>query len=575
MTGAGSDSTARHHRRARRHARRHRRPQRRGGATRHDVGARLVDRRRRPVAGPGARGRGAPAAGRRHAGGADRRCGCPAATRCSACTACPRATSARSRWSRSQRVAGAVRRGARGARRRARSISTARPSAPTVAPRSARRARRRGGRRASTAPPRRRSRAATASDGPFAHRQDRGARLVGAFLFPVAHRTTLRAVVSLGTQGHRRRRAGCAARRRRGGARVAGRSSTVGMRVELPDEPLQRAVETARVATVLAGQAWRVDPEVAAVLEDWGLDAEAAVAWGRLTGRARRRLRKRAIRAGSRGRRCSQRAAEPDARAARRAARRCSCATHDAGVALLDDWPARVGRSADRRARRTDAPRAGVVLGALARRPSGAAVGRPARARRSPRPGSTPRGRRPTRAARRSSRRSAALTVTRARSRRSDAGEPEREQLPRSERRPTGERCELRAGEVDDVTRRRGAPSRRDRRRVASDGVRFTTRTTSAPVSSRSERRHLGARRRRARRPRAGARRARPPAAAHPLQRHEHVVGDAGQRRRRTRRRGGARPRSRARAGVCSCGPSSGRAGRPGWAAATGSDRDR
>ncbi len=40
-----------------------------------------------------------------------------------------------------------------------------------------------------------------ATDGPFAHRQDRAARLVGAFLFPVAHRTTLRAVVSLGTKG--------------------------------------------------------------------------------------------------------------------------------------------------------------------------------------------------------------------------------------------------------------------------------------------------------------------------------------------------------------------------------------
>src|SRR3954470_8689831 len=33
-----------------------------------------------------------------------------------------------------------------------------------------------------------------ASDGPFPHRQDRGARIVGAFLYPVAHRTTLRAV---------------------------------------------------------------------------------------------------------------------------------------------------------------------------------------------------------------------------------------------------------------------------------------------------------------------------------------------------------------------------------------------
>jgi hypothetical protein len=131
-----------------------------------------------------------------------------------------------------------------------------------------------------------------ASDGPFAHRQDRGARLVGAFLFPVAHRTTLRAVVGLGTRGIGVTEPGDAPD---AAAVVRGWQVQLdrGMRVEVPDEQLQRAVASARVGTVLAGQAWRVEPAVAAVLEDWGLDTEAEVAWSRLTGRARRRLRKR------------------------------------------------------------------------------------------------------------------------------------------------------------------------------------------------------------------------------------------------------------------------------------------
>jgi hypothetical protein len=66
-----------------------------------------------------------------------------------------------------------------------------------------------------------------------------------------------------------------------------------GMRVTLPDDALQTAVDAARAATVLAGQAWKVVPEVVAVLEDWGLDPEAATGWSRLTGRERRRLGRR------------------------------------------------------------------------------------------------------------------------------------------------------------------------------------------------------------------------------------------------------------------------------------------
>ena len=195
-----------------------------------------------------------------------------------------------------------------------------------------------------------------ASDGPFAHRQDRGARLVGAFLFPVAHRTTLRAVVCLGTQGIGTTEPGALPD---AGAVARGWQAQLdrGLRVELPDEPLQRAIETARVATVLAGQRWRVEPEVAAALEDWGLDAEAAVAWGRLTGRARRRLRRREP-----GRATWSdvltRAGTPDAQLLA-TLRSVLVQDHDAGVALLTDWPrAWIGQPIDVRGAPT---RRGVV----------------------------------------------------------------------------------------------------------------------------------------------------------------------------------------------------------------------
>jgi hypothetical protein len=176
-----------------------------------------------------------------------------------------------------------------------------------------------------------------ASDGPFAHRQDRGARLVGAFLYPVAHRTALRAVVSMGTQG-----IGVADPGALPDAAAVARGWQVqldrGLRVELPDESLQRAVDTARAATVLAGQAWRPDPDVAAVLEDWGLDAEAAVVWSRLTGRARRRLARREP-----GRatwiEVLARAARPDAQLIA-ALRAVLVREHDdASVSMFADWP--------------------------------------------------------------------------------------------------------------------------------------------------------------------------------------------------------------------------------------------
>jgi len=137
-----------------------------------------------------------------------------------------------------------------------------------------------------------------ASDAPFAPRRDRAARLVAAFLYPVAHRTALRAMVALGPRG-----LGGVGLPDLPDAAAVARGWRVqldrGMRVELPDEGLQRAVDTARAATVLAGQAWKVDPDVAAALEDWGFDAEAAGAWTRLSGRERRRIARRRPEAGS------------------------------------------------------------------------------------------------------------------------------------------------------------------------------------------------------------------------------------------------------------------------------------
>ncbi len=137
-----------------------------------------------------------------------------------------------------------------------------------------------------------------ASDAPFAARFDRGARLVAAFLYPVAHRTSLRAAVALGTRG-----LGEVAVQALPAADAVARGWRVqldrGLRVELPDPVLQAAVDTARPAAVLAGQAWKVEPAVVAVLEDWGLDAEAAAGWARLTGRERRRIARREPATGS------------------------------------------------------------------------------------------------------------------------------------------------------------------------------------------------------------------------------------------------------------------------------------
>jgi hypothetical protein len=61
----------------------------------------------------------------------------------------------------------------------------------------------------------------------------------------------------------------------------------------LPEPTLQRRVDSARAQVLLAGQAWRPDAADVAALEDWGFDDEAAAAWQRLPGRARRQARRR------------------------------------------------------------------------------------------------------------------------------------------------------------------------------------------------------------------------------------------------------------------------------------------
>jgi hypothetical protein len=174
-----------------------------------------------------------------------------------------------------------------------------------------------------------------ASDAPFAARTDRAARLVGAFLFPVAHRTTLRTMVAVGPRG-----LGSVLPEALPDADEAARGWRAqlarGMRVELPEEQLQHTVDTARAATILAGQAWRVEPEVAAVLEDWGLDDEAAVAWSRLTGRARRRIRRRTPPPASWAAVRDGRKVDAGLLAALRAV---LVRETDDGIALLGDWP--------------------------------------------------------------------------------------------------------------------------------------------------------------------------------------------------------------------------------------------
>jgi hypothetical protein len=113
-------------------------------------------------------------------------------------------------------------------------------------------------------------------------------------LWPVTHRTTMRVALLIESDAGGR---GITAP----GALpsvddvVAGWNAQLsrGMRVELPDDALQQAVDSSRVDALLAATAVAPpDARLLAVLEDWGFDAEAATAWQRAGWRARRGSRR-------------------------------------------------------------------------------------------------------------------------------------------------------------------------------------------------------------------------------------------------------------------------------------------
>src|SRR5262245_5213223 len=131
-----------------------------------------------------------------------------------------------------------------------------------------------------------------AETGPFPGAKDRGARLEVALLHPVAHRTTLRAVLTAGEQARvvDPRTVPDADDVARGWARILDRA----LRVELPSDTLNARVRAARADVLLAGQARSPGAAVFAALEDWGFDAETAAVWRRLRPRERQAVRARA-----------------------------------------------------------------------------------------------------------------------------------------------------------------------------------------------------------------------------------------------------------------------------------------
>jgi len=131
-----------------------------------------------------------------------------------------------------------------------------------------------------------------AETGAFPGATDRGARLEVALLHPVAHRTTLRAVLTAGKRAPAvdPRTMPDADDVARGWARVLDRA----LRVEIPSEALNARVHAARAEVLLAGQGRSPGADVFAALEDWGFDAETVEAWRRLSPRERQAVRTRA-----------------------------------------------------------------------------------------------------------------------------------------------------------------------------------------------------------------------------------------------------------------------------------------
>ncbi len=108
-------------------------------------------------------------------------------------------------------------------------------------------------------------------------------------LWPVAHRSSL--LLFAGVQ--RPATIPSTTEVRRGwSARLA-----TGMRVDIADRTLQHALDQARIAILV--EAPCADAGIVRALEDWGFDAEGAIAWERLAFRDRRRLRRRVPENGS------------------------------------------------------------------------------------------------------------------------------------------------------------------------------------------------------------------------------------------------------------------------------------
>lgn len=131
-----------------------------------------------------------------------------------------------------------------------------------------------------------------AREGAFPATTDRGGRIEAAFLQPVPHRGRLRVALALGDGAP-----GPADLARLPDPDAAARGWVAqlarGTRVDLPDARLAAAVRVARGQVLLAAGLRRPGGDVVAALEEWGLDAEAADGWRRLSGRDRRRARAR------------------------------------------------------------------------------------------------------------------------------------------------------------------------------------------------------------------------------------------------------------------------------------------
>ncbi|GIU87089.1 MAG: hypothetical protein KatS3mg009_1604 [Acidimicrobiia bacterium] len=113
-----------------------------------------------------------------------------------------------------------------------------------------------------------------------------GRTIEAAFLFPVAHRTRVRAVFAARDPSRADLDVPDVAGVRRAWDRLLDR----GMRTELP-EPLQSRLDEARADLLLAAPG----PQAFVALEAWGFDDEAATVWHALGLRDRRRARRRAV----------------------------------------------------------------------------------------------------------------------------------------------------------------------------------------------------------------------------------------------------------------------------------------